>query len=225
MLAEDDDADLGRGLAQLDRDPDALVGQRRRHADVGEHDVGAVLGDRGAQRRGVARRSRRPRCRRCARASAGSPRGPRRCPRRPRRGWSSAHASYRGDPAAHGGPASGALIDLELAAGRADAVLHADAGRRRPRSRRRSNPGPSSATANAQRLRRAIERAPRSRTPAPPCLIAFWIASSDREVDGRRRRRRGRPASASPRRAPATGAVTANACSAWASPRSRSSGG
>ncbi len=44
VLTQHDDADLGLRLPQLERGPDALVGSRRRHADVGQHDVGPVGG-------------------------------------------------------------------------------------------------------------------------------------------------------------------------------------
>ena len=50
VLAEHDHADVGVRLAQRVGGADALVGARRRHADVGEHDVGRLLGDRLQQR-------------------------------------------------------------------------------------------------------------------------------------------------------------------------------
>jgi hypothetical protein len=37
------------GRRQLGRESDPLVGRRRRHADVGDHDVGSLLVDRHAQ--------------------------------------------------------------------------------------------------------------------------------------------------------------------------------
>src|SRR6185503_11516642 len=49
MLAEHDDADLGPGLVELDRQPDPLVGLRRGHADIGQHDVGLRLLDERAE--------------------------------------------------------------------------------------------------------------------------------------------------------------------------------
>ena len=42
-LAEDHDADLRMGPAQFGGEADALIGVGRRHADVGQHDVGPLL--------------------------------------------------------------------------------------------------------------------------------------------------------------------------------------
>ena len=56
VVAEDDDADPGVGLAQQPGHADALVGARRRHPDVGHHHVGALGVDRGQQRGQVATR-------------------------------------------------------------------------------------------------------------------------------------------------------------------------
>ena len=53
VLAEHDDAHVGVALPQERRDPDALVAHRRRHADVGQHDVGRLGLDRLEQRRKV----------------------------------------------------------------------------------------------------------------------------------------------------------------------------
>ena len=47
VLAEHDDADFRMRLPQRAGGPDALVGSGRRHADVGEHDVGLLGVDRG----------------------------------------------------------------------------------------------------------------------------------------------------------------------------------
>lgn len=42
-MAEHDDSEIGTALAELVRRADALVGSRRRHADVGHDDVGPLL--------------------------------------------------------------------------------------------------------------------------------------------------------------------------------------
>ena len=50
VVTQDDDADVRVRLLQLSSGPDTLVGAGRRHADVGEDDVGFVLGDESKQR-------------------------------------------------------------------------------------------------------------------------------------------------------------------------------
>ena len=50
---EHDDAGLGMPLADRVRAVDPLELERRRHLDVGHHDVGGVLGSRGEQGRRV----------------------------------------------------------------------------------------------------------------------------------------------------------------------------
>ena len=45
VLADHDDADLGMALPQRRRGLDALVGVRRGHSDVRDHDIGPVLLD------------------------------------------------------------------------------------------------------------------------------------------------------------------------------------
>ena len=47
LLAQHDDPDLGGQLVQGLREPDALVGERGRHPDVGDHDVRSAGPDRG----------------------------------------------------------------------------------------------------------------------------------------------------------------------------------
>jgi hypothetical protein len=49
VLAEDDDAHVGVGLAEAVGGADALVGAGGGHADVGEDDVGVVLVDGGVE--------------------------------------------------------------------------------------------------------------------------------------------------------------------------------
>ena len=50
VLTEDDHADLRMRLAETRRRLDPLVGPARRHANVGNHDVGLLGGDGGEQR-------------------------------------------------------------------------------------------------------------------------------------------------------------------------------
>ena len=92
-----DDAEARVVPAERGGGPDALVGAGRRHADVGEHDVGRVGVDRGHQLVVVARRGRRPRRRPGRRGAWPPPPARGSSPRPPPRGSSSVpEASWPG---------------------------------------------------------------------------------------------------------------------------------
>ena len=181
----------GRLRAQVAGDADALVGA-----------ASAACGCRSGRRRGACSaigRAQRggvrgtwppPRCPRCDRACAMIPSRTTTLSSPTTTRMAIGDTLSRGDPAAHDGPVVRATRRSSSSPpDGADAVVHAHAARRRPGS------APGRSRRRRRRPRTRAARPPTSSvtpisTPAPPCLIAFWIASRAREVDGGQSRRR-----------------------------------
>ena len=195
-LREQQHRDLGLLGADLDRRPRALVGLRRRHADVHDRDVGLEAADGLLQLVRVRGLRRRPRSRRRS-ARARAPRAGAPSPRRSRR------ARDLPDDAR---PRAGRALDDEPAATRLDPVREAAQARTRVLRRRRPRRRPRPRSTSRPFSRRACYR----RLRGVRVLHDVRERLADDEVRGRldvgrrsaRPRRRPTPAAASARPAP-----------------------